>query len=418
MLRRCFCLALVLAAGLFSRAAGADERATVPNEPGAPAAPRPNRAPKLDPSFEVLPIRSSHGTLEYTRLRVGRPARIVVRADDPDGDVLRFSVEPLPPGATFDAETGSLAWLPATLGRYQLEFSVTDGSAVARRSIAFVVGPNRAPIATDNQRIWSVERSERESETADLMHTPSGNSVVAYDPDADAVTVLPRALPPGARLEVSDAGSGVELHWRPTHEDLGEHELVFDVSDGELTTRLRRQVTVLPAWAVGDSARWLLLGGGPAMLVSHADAGVFLGGAFDVSLAAIRRSGERAFRCGVAGGRDECSASHHRFYAEFEVLDAVRAGVPSLFTYGAGYSASLEVSPARRYLIPHYGVEMGGVVVRDVGHLVQTRPYLGVHLLASDAAWLNVALGYRVVPARLAELGGPTLGLKLVLAPW
>jgi hypothetical protein len=38
-------------------------------------------------------------------------------------------------------------------------------------------------------------------------------------------------------------------------------------------------------------------------------------------------------------------------------------------------------------------------------------------LFVSDDVWFNAVLGYRIVPSRLAELSGATLGLKLVLAP-
>ncbi len=351
---------------------------------------------------------------EYTPLRVGRLTRVVLRAEDPDGDPLRFSIEPLPSGASFDAETGHLTWRPAAPGRHELEFSVSDGSAVDRRVLVFSVGANRAPAATGDDAL--VVRPGGGARTSDLVHTQSGSSTSAHDPDADAVSFQAQSLPPGARLELSANGSGVELHFRPTDEQAGEHEVVFDVSDGELTTRVRRRVIVLPSWAARQSNRWLLAGAGPVTFLTPAEGELLLGGAFDVSLAAIRSSGLDAVRC-ADGERDECAGSHHRFYAELEVLDSLRAGAPSLFTYGLGYSASLQLYPARRYLIPHYGVEVGGVVRRGTGHLPATRPYLGLHLFVSDDVWFNAVVGYRIVPSRLAELSGATLGLKVVLAP-
>jgi hypothetical protein len=400
-----------VALGLWSPSASADA-------PASGAAPRPNRAPKFEPAFDVLPLRSSVFGSEFNRLRVGRLAHIVVHADDPDGDALGFSIQPLPAGATLDVHTGALAWVPTAPGTHQLEFSVTDGTAVARRTITFVVGPNLAPGAAGHEALLVEASASSREQATDVVSTRSGLAVVAYDPDGDSVTITPKRLPAGARLERADSGNGVELHWRPSEDQAGEHELVFDVSDGELKATVKRQAVVIPAWSARESVRWLLLGGGPATFLTHGDGEAFLGGAFDVSLAALRSSGFRAARCAIGGERDECSASHHRFYAEFEVLDSMRRDAPSLFSYGVGYSASLEWNPARRYLIPHYGVEAGGLVRAGVGHLAQTRPYLGLHLFASDDVWVNAVLGYRVVPARLAELSGPTFGVKLVLSPW
>jgi hypothetical protein len=89
-----------------------------------------------------------------------------------------------------------------------------------------------------------------------------------------------------------------------------------------------------------------LLGGGPAAFVAHDDGELFVGGAVDISLAALMKSGETGFHCAEGTRRRECHASHRRFYGEFEVLDSLRHGESSLFTYGFGYSASFEYFPA------------------------------------------------------------------------
>jgi hypothetical protein len=58
------------------------------------------------------------------------------------------------------------------------------------------------------------------------------------------------------------------------------------------------------------------------------------------------------------------------------------------------------------------------MVREGVGHRAQTRPYLGLHLFASTDVWLNAALGYRVVPAGLKDLSGPTFALRAIINPW
>jgi hypothetical protein len=174
----------------------------------------------------------------------------------------------------------------------------------------------------------------------------------------------------------------------------------------------------MPEWEGPSNVGWLLLGGGPSGFVAQGDGEAFVGGAVDATLAAIRGNGRDAYRCAHNLKTHDCHASHHRFYAQFEVLDSTRADAPAIFTYGIGYSATLEWDPERRYLIPHYGVEIGGLVREGLGHRAQTRPYLGLHLWASDQIWVNLDVGYRVTPAELGHLSGPTASLGLVLSPW
>jgi hypothetical protein len=240
--------------------------------------------------------------------------------------------------------------------------------------------------------------------------------LLANDQDSDEVTAEVRQLPVGARVIASNGS--VSLVWQPTDASVGEHVLVVDVSDGELVTTVRRKIVVIPEWSAENYHRWLLLGGGPSGFVTHGDGELFVGGTFDVTLVAIRENGVSGYACAHRIGNYECHASHHRFYGQFEVLDSVRSGAPALFTYGAGYSASLEWYPARRYLIPHYGVDVGGLVRSEVGHRAQVHPYLGLHLWADDDIWVDATLGYRVVPAELRDLSGPTFAIRAIVNPW
>jgi hypothetical protein len=210
----------------------------------------------------------------------------------------------------------------------------------------------------------------------------------------------------------------VKLAWQPGEDAIGEHVIEFDVSDGLAATSLRVKVLVIPKWARRDYTGWLLLGGGASAYVPQASGELLVGGVVDVSLVALREAATQSYACGQGTRQNDCHASLHRFYAQLEVLDSLRSGQASMFVYGVGYSASFEWYPGRRWLIPHYGVELGGLVREGDGHLAQTRPYLGMHLWASDQLWVNAVLGYRIVPAALSDLSGPTFALTLVSSPW
>jgi len=49
---------------------------------------------------------------------------------------------------------------------------------------------------------------------------------------------------------------------------------------------------------------------------------------------------------------------------------------------------------------------------------VSRETYLGLHLWTGDALWVDATLGYRVTPADLLELSGPTFALRAILNPW
>jgi hypothetical protein len=376
-----------------------------------------NHPPKPAIGLKVDPAIADFSAGMETPLRSGRPTRITFQAEDPDDDRLVYSVDPLPAGATFDKDQGVLTWNPvrAQEGKHQISFAVTDGELSAQRTFLIVVRPNRAPQDSGEATIFRRAKAIVSSTDAN-EGGEAGRTLLANDRDSDEVSFEIRQQPAGARV-IASSGS-VYFVWQPAESDVGEHDLVLDVSDGERRTTVSRKVVVIPEWAKKDYHRWLLLGGGASAFVTHGDGEFFVGGAFDVTLVAIREDGVSGYACAHGVGNYECHASHHRFYGQFEVLDSTRSGAPALFAYGIGFSASLEWYPARRYLIPHYGVEVGGLVRSEVAHRAQVRPYLGLHLWADEDVWINATFGYRIVPAELRDLSGPSFALSAVMNPW
>lgn len=373
-----------------------------------------DRPPEITPTVRIESGISDVSGVPIPLLRSGRRARILFSAEDPDGRPITYTVAPLPAGATFDQQRGLLTWQPTPKqeGKHKVDLEVSDGHFTAKHTFTFVVRSNRAPTGDGSAVTYSILQAAQDAagfESRVATH-------LAGDPDGDDVTCEIRKAPPGASVVVSK--DSAMLVWSPTTGDIGEHEIVVDVSDGELHTTIRKTIVVMPEWEGHKYRRWFLIGGGPSAFVSHGDGEAFLGGTIDITLVALREDGTSGYACQHGMHEHECHASHHRFYAQFEVLDSMRSSAASLFTYAAGYSASLEWKPARRYLIPHYGIDVGGLVRDGVGHRAQVHPYLGAHLWASDALWVDATLGYRVTPAELLDLSGPTLALRAILNPW
>ena len=376
---------------------------------------RLGRPPKITPRVEVKPAIADGSGGMVSVLRSGRTARITFLAEDPDDEALTYAVASLPAGATLDQQQGILTWRPTRdqEGKHELRLEVSNGQLTAKRTFTFFVRPNLAPMDNGSEAVtYQTVRAAQ-----DVTLRPSEATVnLATDPDADEVACEIKKAPPGGHIVVTQ--SSAAFVWSPSAADIGEHEVVVDVSDGELRTTIRKTIVVMPEWEGHDYRRWFLLGGGPSAFLSHGNGEAFLGGTVDITFAAVREDGAGAYACTHGLRNYDCHASHHRFYGQFELLDSTRSGAASVFAYAAGYSASLEWRPARRYLIPHYGIDAGGLVRAGVGHRAQVHPYLGLHLWASDGLWIDATLGYRVTPADLHDLSGPTFALRAILNPW
>jgi len=374
-----------------------------------------NHPPEIAPRVEVRPaISDGSGGIDPV-LRTGRTARVTFLAEDPDEEALTYAVASLPAGAAFDQQQGILTWRPTRdqEGKQEVRLKVSDGHSTASHTFTFFVTPNRAP--ADNGSEAVTYETVRMGNNAPARQREEA-VYLATDPDADDVTAEIKQAPPHARIVV--VRSSARLMWSPTSADIGEHELVVDVSDGELRTTIRKTIVVMPEWEGHEYRGWFLLGGGPTAFLSHGNGELFVGGTVDVTLIAVRTDGMGGYSCAHGIRTYDCHASHHRFYGQFEVLDSMSSGAASVFTYAAGYTASFEWRPARRHLIPHYGIDAGGLVRAGLGHRAQVHPYLGLHLWASDDIWVDATLGYRVTPSDLIDLSGPTFALRTILNPW
>ncbi len=72
-------------------------------------------------------------TNSYYAASSGSEVNFVVQANDPEGQAVRYSVDGLPSGASFNAETRRFSWTPLRnqRGVYTLVFSATDGGATS-----------------------------------------------------------------------------------------------------------------------------------------------------------------------------------------------------------------------------------------------------------------------------------------------
>ena len=147
---------------------------------------------------------------------------LLLAGQDPDADVLSFTVDPLPDGAGIYpvGTTAAFVWRPGyeQAGGYVLVFTVTDlsdpplsGTAVHPVTVANTNRPPLLPLLDDRQ--------VDENETLSFI-------ITAVDPDGDGVSLGAEALPDGAGL--TPAGM---FSWRPDYNQAGFYLIVITATD-------------------------------------------------------------------------------------------------------------------------------------------------------------------------------------------
>ena len=366
---------------VFWPAAAAFACATTP----APAA-SADRAPSI---VRLVPERLDRPSIVAN---IGEALVLGVVIDDADLDPLSVSVAGLPEGASFSPERRQLAWTPRPhqRGEHILVFRVSDGERESSRVLLVKVIPNRPPLLF--QRSY------------DLMVGQYGRlPFIADDADGDELEYTLVNPPQRAHFDTS---TGV-LSWQPSETQIGTHWLLVEASDGSSKTRHRYQVVVSARSTDAWGAFFMpSLGGALYVPPARADAGTFVGGSFGISLVSwIHRT-------------DDPGPSHGHIYLRGELYASTRQEVPVLFAYMAGFSLAIESNPTRRYLIPSYGLEMGGLIHETLGSPFQFTPYGGLCLYADHGVFVMARGGYRVVPVRVSRLSGVHAALEIEASVW
>ncbi len=151
-----------------------------------------------------------------------------VSATDADGDLLTYSIQNPPSGASFTDRT--FTWTPAydQAGSYSVTFVVSDPDG-AQDSETITITVNNVNRSPELQSIGN--KSVNENDTLSF-------TVSATDPDGDTITYSVDPLPSGAAL------SGATFTWTPSYAQAGGYSLTFTASDGQAQDSETITVTV------------------------------------------------------------------------------------------------------------------------------------------------------------------------------
>lgn len=330
-------------------------------------------------------------------VRVGQVVRIMLQARDPGGRPLSVAALGAPQGASFSESLRTLTWTPRAeqRGTHVVRFVVSNGVREASRTLVLRVTENRPP------SFGATHHSVQVGEAAQL-------SFAATDPDGDVLSFSAVGLPSGARL---DPDTGI-LSWQPTESDVDDYQVPVTAFDGaDRTTQIMFIEVREPDDVREESQEWesyLLPGLGYALYAPREKNP--WGRLHGISLEVV--AGAWIHR------NDNRGPSHGRIYVSAELLDSTERDVPILFTYALGFSLSLERNPHRTWLVPVYGLDLGGMLHRDMGSHFQSTPYLGVHFYSNPNVFVSGRGGYRLVPTDIETLGGWHASIGGVFSIW
>ncbi len=357
--------------------------------------PEPQESPSGPRFIRLDPYRDIQRPIN---LKVGHPFRLVVEAQDPDGQPLTYSVRALPPGARFDPQTQVFSWVPeqTALGPHSPIFVAQNGKREATALVQLSVNENRAPHLEFKQLRFIVGQL-------------SSHHVQGDDPDGDPITYSVQNLPKGAHF---DEVTG-KLTWTPEAKDAGRRTMTVSASDGDLSTSTTYQVITEDPEAEHDRRHG-----------SHWNS--FLQPGLGYAVYQPRNRDQNALFHGIdlqlsliswIHKTDQRGPSHGRFYVSADILKNSKRNAP-LFIYSLGLTLTLERNPERSWLLPHYGVEIGGLTQEEIGGKFQSRFFGGLHLWASPNLFVNAEAGYFLVPGEMKNLSGFSAKMNSVFSLW
>ena len=121
---------------------------------------------------------------------------------------------------------------------------------------------------------------------------------------------------------------------------------------------------------------------------------------------------------GKVAQNDDFGPSHVRLYGKLNILKSSKKNVTDFFFYGIGLDMSIERNPKRDFLIPYFGLEMGGLSNKIFGTTLQFTPTVGVHLLSKKNIFLNVQAGYMYPINNFEMLRGTAIQAGLNFSLW
>jgi hypothetical protein len=232
-------------------------------------------------------------------------------------------------------------------------------------------------------------------------------TVRASDADNDPLTYSLSGLPVGAKAEASEGA--VVVKWKPTSDDLGVYKVVATVSDGK--TKVDREIRVV---VEEEHESFFMPGVGYSFWMPGNMNRLGLFNGFAIEFLGVR----------FVHDNEKHGPSHGSVYLAFDVLFSTGAKTPDPITGSLtvdpafmpvlGFDLSIERNPARRFLIPYFGLEGGAMFQQQTGTLGLILPFAGLHFFTNRNVEVGLRAGY-LLPFT-SEQFGDVAGLRARLS--
>jgi len=104
-------------------------------------------------------------------------------------------------------------------------------------------------------------------------------------------------------------------------------------------------------------------------------------------------------------------------YGNLSIMSSSEESANDIFFANLGLNLSFEGSTDRKFVIPYFGLEMGGLFQRDFSSF-QFTPVIGIQLLSSKRIIWNLQGGYQYTTKRFDEYSGYSISSTINVLLW
>jgi hypothetical protein len=194
-------------------------------------------------------------------------------------------------------------------------------------------------------------------------------------------------MPEGASFNIKTK----EFTWHPAVSQMGKHNITFYVKFNDIIDSLTVTFNIVEEW----QSSWL-----PGVSFSYyqptnkSKYGSFYGPSVEYLMYSwIHRNENRG-------------PSHGRLYLKLDLLSSTQDTITECFLYSIGVNLSLERNARRNYLIPFYGLEMGGFYHKETNNIFYLAPIAGVWIYSSQNLFITADVKYQFPTSYFEELKG------------
>src|SRR3989344_9584245 len=189
--------------------------------------PAPNTLPVPDESLNAAPVLNH---LPPLHVNEGDTLTYQVSATDAEKDTLTYSVYLLPAGAHFDKHTGVLTFSPNydVVKHPQTQKTITIGFAVHDGTVSSTWKFTKITVNDLNRPPVFVEVPDMDVYTGETI----GFTLLATDADAEDTLFFSIVQGPAQASIIVDQSGNHFFTWKTSPKDVGDHEIIFKVTDG------------------------------------------------------------------------------------------------------------------------------------------------------------------------------------------